>query len=323
MTKRVASFQNQEGSAPLTDFFKSKLYLSKREVDFDYRGFDTTCPKQTQHLQNIGENFVEGFNLALDNGDVDKLSLALGVEDRFRGFRYEGAAMSVSIIDATLRAFSQRKQYLEFLKISQSYKYLFYVGIGWTFAKIPWSRSLLFKGMHPLLRWLALDGWGFHDTFFYTKRIVTARKIRFRGASRSVYLQGVGRAMWFVHCGSPERIHQQILTWPVEAQGELWSGIGLAAVYAGTYNDSPDIPDRLLSASSRYRRDFAQGCAFAACARALEGRCDDYVNDVSLLVTGRTQSDLADICRSFEAKFSGEGTPESYQKWRHSVRSTI
>jgi hypothetical protein len=45
-----------------------------------------------------------------------------------------------------------------------------HVGIGWAIARLPWLRRRIEQPLNrldSLLRWLAVDGYGFHEGYFY------------------------------------------------------------------------------------------------------------------------------------------------------------
>ena len=117
--------------------------------------------------------------------------------------------------------------------------YMMHVGAGWAVARLPWARRNFERAMrryHPLYRWLMLDGYGFHEGFFYTERVRSTRRMPPRRLSHHaarVFDQGLGRSMWFSQGADPERIVRVIRALPVNRQADLWSGVGLAASYAG------------------------------------------------------------------------------------------
>src|SRR6185295_14439151 len=89
----------------------------------------------------------------------------------------------------------------------------------------------------PVLGWLALDGYGFHEAFFRTERSVrrqeVPRKVRGFGYPRHAFDQGIGRCLWFVEGAHVGRIAATIGAFPEDRRPDLWSGVGLAATYAG------------------------------------------------------------------------------------------
>jgi hypothetical protein len=74
------------------------------------------------------------------------------------------------------------------------------VGLGWAWARLPGNPERRLPALDPLLGWLAVDGYGFHEGYFHWRRRVSARELP-RGLSasaRRVFDQGLGRSLWFV-----------------------------------------------------------------------------------------------------------------------------
>ena len=81
--------------------------------------------------------------------------------------------------------------------------------------------------------------------------------------------QGIGRALWFVNGSDVQGVAKTIGAFPQSRQSDLWSGVGLASVYAGGA-DAGELSD-LTRLAGPYRSHAAQGAAFAAKARLLAG----------------------------------------------------
>jgi hypothetical protein len=79
----------------------------------------------------------------------------------------------------------------------------------------------------------------------------------------------LGRSLWFVEGGDPGRIQDRINAFPALRQSDLWSGIGLAATYAGGVDS--EVLEEIVHGVDHYRPVVAQGAAFAAKARKLAG----------------------------------------------------
>jgi enediyne biosynthesis protein E3 len=79
----------------------------------------------------------------------------------------------------------------------------------------------------------------------------------------------VGRALWFVNGSDVQRAASCIADFAPSRQADLWSGTGLASVYAGGV-DAGELSD-MVRLAGEYRSHVAQGAAFAAKARLLAG----------------------------------------------------
>src|SRR5262249_30753367 len=140
-----------------------------------------------------------------------------------------------------------------------AHKYMVHVGAGWAIARIPVRMGPSLRALDPMLRWLAIDGLGFHEGYFHWDRYVkgNGRKRPQRGYEARAFDQGLGRSLWFVEGGDVERIQARILGFDELRRADLWSGIGLACAYAGAL--SCQELERLRMAVGPYIGGVAQG----------------------------------------------------------------
>src|SRR5262249_30596908 len=127
--------------------------------------------------------------------------------------------------------------------------YMVYVGVGWAMARVPRFRWRTLTAPDPLLRWLVLDGYGFHQAYFRTDRYVRGhyREPAFpwprggrAGYADRAMAQGIGRASWFVGGADPRVVADLLDRFPESRRADLYSGAGLAATYAGGA-DEPEL----------------------------------------------------------------------------------
>src|SRR4029078_3240333 len=120
--------------------------------------------------------------------------------------------------------------------------YMAYVGVGWAMARVPQFRWSRLHAPDPLLRWLVLDGYGFHQAYFKTRRYVRDqyRHPNFpwpaqgpRWYADPVIDHGIGRAMWCVGGTDARRVAALLDSFPESRRPDLYSGAGLAATHAG------------------------------------------------------------------------------------------
>jgi len=238
--------------------------ISPDETRFSKRGFKAASSEIQEHLEKIGETFVYGYNTALEE-QTDSLTKKLDTQvNELRGFAYEGAAMALTILDFVSPWHRQRLN--KFIQGAGSpHIYMLYVGAGWAWARLHRNVNKAVTSLDPLLGWLAIDGYGFHEGYFNWRKSVTKKLVprHLSTDARSVFDQGLGRSLWFVKGADVEVIVDTINSFPVERRADLWAGIGLAAAYAGGVD----------TAALKYLAEFgnisqlAQGAAFAAKAR--------------------------------------------------------
>ena len=112
---------------------------------------------------------------------------------------------------------------------------MMHVGLGWALARLRRSVTPYLARLDPLLGWLVVDGYGFHEGYFDWPRYIERRAIpsRLNGYERRVFDQGLGRSLWFVKGADVAAVASAIDTFPSARRDDLWSGVGLACAYAG------------------------------------------------------------------------------------------
>lgn len=232
-----------------------------------------------------------------------------------RGFAYEGAGTSAAVVDLLVPGSRRLSGLLD--GAGHGYRHLVHVGAGWALPLVH-RRYLPHRlGLDPLLRWLALDGAGFCRTFFAgpdDRRRLLARPAK-TGAAQ-VEMNGSGRALWFTSGADLDRIAASVsLAAPVN-RGPLWSGVGLAAGYAG----APGLDvERLADLTGRWVPQLRQGMVFAAAARASHGAV--MPDDPLAAVTGLSPDLARDRCDT-EADRLVSARPgplpvSDFRRWQH------
>jgi enediyne biosynthesis protein E2 len=258
---------------------KNMLAPSMEEVTFAKRGFPSGGSAEARHLESIPQHVILGFEFGIELGDRPDSLLRLDmVEREFRGFAYEGATMAFTLLDVMPGRRSDRTR--EFLDgHGAPHLFLAYIGIGFAMAHLPrvlWSKvlpDLKETTFHPTVSWLAVDGYGFDRAYFDTDRWIHKQYVPkpypWQGAPEyfgRACDQGIGRALWFMHGANVAGVTGAVNAFAPQRRADLWSGVGLAAAYAGA-GDAEQLKT-LRDASGEYRPEVAQGAVFAAKARA-------------------------------------------------------
>lgn len=264
---------------PLAKLRQQLFGISPEEVSFARRDFHDRGRRQTRWLERVGLTFLGGYHAALiDEGHAALLSRLDAVECVFRGFAYEGAAMGMALLDQ-ISPF-KRGRVRSFLSGPGSrHKYVIHVGIGWAIARLPWLRRNVLRAtrtLDPLLRWLALDGYGFHEGYFHWRRYVACPESfgRYKGYAVHAFAQGMGRSLWFIEGSDVARITSAVASLPRHLHSDLWSGVGLACAYAGRI-EAKEV-ERLRAAAKGFCAELAQGAAFAAKTRQRAGNLTEH-----------------------------------------------
>jgi hypothetical protein len=300
------------------------LGISPDETSFARRRFRCEATAVRERLEKVGRNFAVGYNAALEEDEPLPLAARLDaeVEREFHGFAYEGAGMALALLDALIPG--RRDRLARFLDgPGDAHAYIVVVGAGWILARLPLSpKRLLARLGDPALRWLALDGFGFHEGFFHWPRSVERREVprKLRGYARRGFDQGLGRSLWFVDGADVRRLPRTIAAFPAERQADLWSGAGLACAYAGG-RDRSDI-EELGRAAGPHRACLAQGVAFAAKARERAGNPAPHTELASQVICGMSAARAAAVTDEVLADLPADRADEpGFEVWRRRIQS--
>ncbi|WBB53767.1 DUF1702 family protein [Verrucosispora sp. WMMD573] len=306
------------------------LTPDKREALFDVRGFHAKNEAGRRSLESAGLSFIGGF------GDAAGAPTPQAAEELLerrpaplRGFAYEGAAMAYALIDG-LRPGGGRGL-ARFLagRGGAAHRYMVHVGAGWAMARLPRWRWKAVLPPDPLLRWLALDGYGFHQAYFHTDRYVHGRHrdpertwpTELRHYAPHAVDQGIGRALWFVAGADPAALTRLLTTFAADRHADLWSGVGLAASYAGGA-DQADLT-ALHAAAGEHRPWLAQGSAFAAKARLRAGHVPAQTAGATAIFCGTTPERAATITDTALTDLTDSASLPAFAVWRQRIAEQL
>lgn len=271
-------------------------------------------------FQLVVETFVGGYEAALSSPDIDEVAGSFRhVAAAFRGFAYEGAAMALQLLDLLVPG--KRDRVARFVSgPAAPFTYLVHVGAGWAAARLHRPPSVVLSRLDPLLGWLAVDGYGFHEGFFHADRVIARRQVPWRltGYVLRAFDQGVGRSLWFNNGADAARVASSVARFAPERRGDLWSGVGLAASYAGGVG--VDALRRLRHEAHGYEREIAQGAAFAVAARNRGDNGDRHTDEACEVLTGATPGHVAGLVRALEPREAEGDGAAAYERWRTNVR---
>ncbi len=297
------------------------LQLRPKQLDSPRREFFDAEPGVQSRLDAVVESFAAGYNYAIAPWAGRNLA---DVPVELRGFAVEGAAMSSALAD--MITFSGGRRIRELAHdYGDRYTHLIHVGTGWAFARLHRRPWLGVRFGEPVLRWLAWDGWGFHQAFFGARDVLERQSVEraARGEVRPIRDQGAGRALWFYAGADPARIATIIGNFPKQRRSDLWAGIGLAASYTGA--QPADVVEKLARAAAGYRDHLGQGAAFAAKAHFLSGEVPKAAAEAIEILTGAEPAVAAawtDSCLR-EAAVDGADSVTTYERWRASIRDAF
>jgi enediyne biosynthesis protein E3 len=300
------------------------------QTKLDVRGFHIKDAASCNLLETIGETFLTGYSYAAEaRFPFDAEKRLETVAPRFRGFAYEGAAMGFAVRDG-LPGGSGRNVAGFLAGRGDAHVYMVYVGVGWAMARLPRFRWSRLHAPDPLLRWLVLDGYGFHQAYFRTRRYVHEhyREPRFpwpadgpHGYADRVIDQGIGRASWFVGGADARQVAKLLDAFPEPRRPDLYSGAGLAATYAGGV-DQAELR-WFFDHAGAYRPQVAQGSAFAAGARVRAGLVVPHVELATEVFCGMTATEAWQVTERALPQDPAAGPEPGYELWRQHIANHL
>jgi hypothetical protein len=304
------------------------------EVGFAGRGFPVTPTAATARMEAVPQSVVCGLEWGLEVTDLGELERRLAmIEPELRGFAYEGATMASVILDAMRPKRSHRTREL-LLGPGRPHLFLTYIGIGFAMARLPrplWRTvlpDLTGAPYHPTMSWLAVDGYGFDRAYFETRRWVDEQRVPspYPWLDAPDYFlrafdQGVGRALWFIHGGQPDNVAAAVTRFADGRQADLWSGVGLAATFAGGCDT--DGLTALRRAAGDRAPELAVGAVFAAKARSYAGFVPPHTGTGTEALAGLSVPAAVALADD-TAVPPVTGTPEpAYELWRRNIAGRV
>ncbi|MFC8914492.1 DUF1702 family protein [Streptomyces sp. NPDC047821] len=292
------------------------------QVDFGVRRFRLRPGPARAVLQAAGLAFLRGFDAALRARALTDLAAEVDrLPPERRGFAYEGAGMACGVLDLLTAARGRRLAAL-LAGPAARYPHLVQVGAGWAYARLGLRPRYGLPGAAPPECWLAWDGYGFHQGFFHPDRVVGRQHVE-RGLTpdeRAIRDQGLGRSLWFHECADPDGIALRIAEFPAGRRGDLWSGAGLAAAYAG--GATLKELEHLTDLAGEHRAHLAQGAAFACTAHRVSGIVPEHTAEAAPVLTGASVEEAARWTDRALAALGPAATGTGhYQLWRAGIRA--
>ena len=131
--------------------------------------------------------------------------------------------------------------------------------------------------------------------------------------------QGIGRALWFANGADVAHVAEAIGKFAPARQGDLWSGAGLASVYAGGA-DAAELMD-MVQLAGEYRPHAALGAAFAGEARLRAGLVTPGTELGVKIHCGMSVEDAAAVTQETKGGLpEADGPVPSYELWRERIR---
>jgi hypothetical protein len=305
------------------------LAPSLDKVSFAGRGFAVPPSEISDKLEAVPQAVVCGFEWGIAAPDVRDVQRRLRLVDpEQRGFAYEGATMAFTILDSI-----RGNRTAELLSgAGERHIFLAYIGIGFAMARLPrplWKKvlpDLSDSRYFPTMSWLAVDGYGFDKAYFDTERYVDRQEPipSYPWDGDPDYFcraldQGIGRALWFIHGADTAKVTAAVAAFDRHRQADLWSGVGLAATFAG--GGRPADLATMVRAAGEYDADLALGAVFAVKARTYAGFVPPHTASATTEFTGLSVEQATEVADSTEVLGPVSSSEPRYELWRREIRS--
>jgi len=206
-------------------------------------------------------------------------------------------------------------------RLAEPHIYMMHVGLGWALARLRRPVTSHLARLDPLLRWLVVDGYGFHEGYFGWPRYIQRRATlsRLHTYERRVFDQGLGRSIWFVKGADVAAVASAINAFPDTRRDDLWSGAGLACAYAGGCGQA--AIESLRAAAHGHLPALAQGVAFAAKTRQRAANLNPHTETACRLICGNTAEETAAITDAALEDLREEAGLPAYEVWRRRIQN--
>jgi hypothetical protein len=300
------------------------LKIPPKERDFERLGFSEGLGRAK--LQRAVDSFFHGYETALEETDLNRLAATLErTPPDVQGFAFEGAGAALALMDHVIPWRGDR--WHRFLQgPGAHHEPMLFAGAGIAFAHLPWVKRNIEKEMSKapgLLKWVVLDGYGFHECFAHWQSFVLKKETneKLSPYGRRAFDKGLGRCLWFGRGGDDGQVAQTIATFTESRQADLWSGAGMAIAYAGA------LDRRVIEAVPKvwgpYGPHVAQGAAFAAKARHLARNPCAHTEMACEVLCGLPVEETARIVDEAMENLPPDGVEPAYEVWRRRIQTSF
>lgn len=283
----------------------------------------------TRRLHHVVDTVTECCQTTLFHSRFASLVPRLDSYDQeLRGFAYEGAGVGFAALDSLLPWRRRTREFVE--GPGAAWGFAVYLGAGMGLARLRRNPDGFRERLRdPVLGWVVLDGYGFHEGFFAHRRTVGEREVpaRVTGYGRRVFDHGVGRSIWFTTGADVARVLDTIGTFAPDRHADLWSGVGFACGYTGGV--AREKLEELRAAAGDRLSDLAVGVAVAAKMRHQVDNPVLHNEHACEVLCGLTSTEAAAVADAALQDLPAGGphpahrTEPAYQVWRQRIRERL
>lgn len=290
--------------------------------DDEASSFGAGDRQAAQRLETVVRTVTQGCHATFQHRDQRALIAHLNSYDpEIRGFAYEGAGTGLAALDCVLPWGNRTKTFLD--GPGSPYIYAVHIGAGLALARLRRQPERFLDRLDPVMGWMALDGYGFHEGFFAQHRFVTRQVVpaHLSWFGCCAFDNGLGRAIWFLTGGRIDQVSAIIATFPETRRPDLWSGIGLACGYTGGVEHSAIVA--LQQAAGPHATALAVGAAIAANARCRAGSPAPYAELACGVLCGLPITDTSALIEQALRDLPHGAAEPAYALWRRRVAALL
>jgi hypothetical protein len=282
--------------------------------------FSTDDSKTVHRLETVIATVTKGCHATLQDSRSEALvSRMKAIDPELRGFGYEGIGTGLMAMDCLLPWRDRTKAFVS--GPGSPYIYAIHIGAGLALARLRRQPERFLSRLDPVMCWMAIDGYGFHEGFFARRRHVEQQVLpaHLSPYACGVFDNGLGRSIWFLAGGDIDRASATIGAFPQARQADLWNGVGLACGYTGGVERV--AIEALRQAAGPHSAQLAVGAAIAANARQRAGSPAPYAELACEVLCGASiekTSHLVDIALQ---NLPIDGAEPAYKVWRQRLET--
>ncbi len=214
-----------------------------------------------QQMQHIFQEIKQ----SPESQDID--SLLSGSFGEFTSVAYEAAASKFAVIDIKNCNFSFPlwSSFLE--KYGTLHSSQIHVGLGWALCETQSFNTSFLDTLDSIWRWRVLDGYGYYSGLFLRRESIRKQTTPsfITGDDFHAFNQGLGRSLWYLSQGEPDRLVRALNLFDAARKEDLWRGVGLAATYVGSVENKQ--LDELKKEAESFFVQFKCGALLAIAGR--------------------------------------------------------
>jgi hypothetical protein len=321
MGRKWISKEGNKVVTTLGKLSKTLFGIPSEKAVFSRPGF---APEAWLRFQPVAHSLVEGYHATLEDSRFEVLVPRLNaIDPELHGFAYEGAGMGIAALDIMTPWKNRLEAFVGDGGPAAPHIYPTYVGVGLALARLRRNPERFLVHLDPLLRWVVVDGYGFHEAFFSWKCTVEKQRVpaHFSSYALRLFDQGVGRAIWFASGAGVKRVTAILATFPAIRQAELWSGVGLASAYAGG-GDRLAL-ETVLKAAGPYQLQLARGAAIAARGRHQAGNLAPHTRLACEVYSGLSSEEAFHITNVASENLPTDAAQPAYEIWRQRIQDQL